>query len=229
MGFGMGLLQRAAWLLSGHWRKRRNSPAYRAHYSSFVDRGSKIGRYCRIYPGTQIIDSVLGDYSYVSFDTRLKMTDVGKFCSIGPQALIGGLGAHPSRYLSSHPAFYSTRMSAGRTFAEHDKFTDFSHTYIGNDAWIGARAVILDGVRIGDGAIVGAGAVVTKDVEAYSIVGGVPAKVIGHRFSEEVIASLLETKWWDYPDSTLEKIAEYFSSKTQWTVDDINKLRAEIK
>lgn len=72
---------------------------------------------------------------------------------------------------------------------------------IGNDVWIGQNAIVLNGVKIGDGAIVAAGAVVTKDVDPYSIVGGVPAKIIKKRFSEHVTIKLLELKWWDYgPD-----------------------------
>ncbi len=76
---------------------------------------------------------------------------------------------------------------------------------IGNDVWIGYEAIILAGVTIGDGAIIGTRAVVTKDVPPYTIVGGVPAKPIRKRFSDEIISSLLETRWWDWPE---EKISD---------------------
>ena len=75
---------------------------------------------------------------------------------------------------------------------------------IGNDVWIGYEAVIMSGVTIGDGAIIGARSVVTKDIPPYTIVGGVPARQIRRRFSEETIAALLELKWWNWPR---EKIA----------------------
>ncbi len=75
---------------------------------------------------------------------------------------------------------------------------------IGNDVWIGYEAVIMSGVTIGDGAIIGARSVVTKDIPTYTIVGGVPARQIRRRFSEETIAALLELKWWNWPR---EKIA----------------------
>ena len=76
---------------------------------------------------------------------------------------------------------------------------------IGNDVWIGYEAVIMAGVTIGDGAIIGTRAVVTKDVPPYAIVGGVPAKPIRKRFSEDTIKMLMELRWWDWPE---EKIAQ---------------------
>ena len=76
---------------------------------------------------------------------------------------------------------------------------------IGNDVWIGYEAVIMAGVTIGDGAIIGARAVVTKDVPPYTIVGGVPAREIRRRFSDDVIARLLELKWWDWPAEQIQR------------------------
>lgn len=83
---------------------------------------------------------------------------------------------------------------------------------IGNDVWIGYEAVILAGVAIGDGAIIGSRAVVTKDVLPYTIVGGVPAKSIRKRFSDEVIQKLQETKWWDWPKERIAKSIEVIQS-----------------
>jgi len=76
---------------------------------------------------------------------------------------------------------------------------------IGNDVWIGYEAVVMAGVTIGDGAIIGARAVVTKDVPPYTIVGGVPARKIRRRFSDNVIARLLELKWWDWPAEQIQR------------------------
>ena len=76
---------------------------------------------------------------------------------------------------------------------------------IGNDVWIGYRAIILSGVTIGDGAVIAAGAVVTKDVPAYGIVGGNPAKLIKKRFDDETIPRLLKIAWWNWDDAKIEK------------------------
>lgn len=76
---------------------------------------------------------------------------------------------------------------------------------IGNDVWIGYKAIILAGVKIGDGAIIDTGTLVTKDVPAYSIIGGVPAKIIRMRFAEDIINELKILEWWDWPK---QKIAQ---------------------
>ena len=75
---------------------------------------------------------------------------------------------------------------------------------IGNDVWVGYEEVILAGVTVGDGAIIGARAVVTKDVPPYTIVGGIPAKPIRKRFSEDIVTALLELQWWDWPEEQIK-------------------------
>ena len=87
-------------------------------------------------------------------------------------------------------------------------YVDNEDIIIGSDVWIGYEAVILSGVTIGDGAIIGTRAVVTKDVPPYTIVGGVPAKTIRKRFSDETIASLLEIKWWNWSKEQIAKNIE---------------------
>ena len=92
---------------------------------------------------------------------------------------------------------------------------------IGNDVWIGYEAVILSGVTIGDGAIIGTRAVVTKDVSPYTIVGGVPAKPIRKRFSDDDIAALLKIEWWDWP---VEHIQEHVSEIQSGRIAGLRKL-----
>lgn len=88
---------------------------------------------------------------------------------------------------------------------------------IGNDVWIGYEAVILAGVTIGDGAVIGARAVVTKDIPPYTIVGGVPAKPIRKRFSQETIDLLLKIKWWNWPEERIRQhITEIQSGRIEY-------------
>src|SRR5690606_10288133 len=95
---------------------------------------------------------------------------------------------------------------------------------IGNDVWIGCNATILRGVCIGDGAVVAANAVVSKDDPPSAIVGRVPAKILKYRFSEDVIAGLLDIKWWDFPSSEIKKNSSVFSQKM--TLETLKELKS---
>lgn len=81
---------------------------------------------------------------------------------------------------------------------------------IGNDVWIGHNTTILSGVKIGNGAILGNGCIVSKDVEPYSIVGGIPARKIKMRFDDEIIQYLLEIKWWNWSEDKIKRNWEFF-------------------
>lgn len=124
---------------------------------------------------------------------------IGKFCSIacGSKFLFNSAN-HTLKSLSSYtfPLFYE---AWAHDLKPNEAWDNKGDIVIGNDVWIGYEAVIMSGVTIGDGAIIGARAVVTKDVPPYTIVGGVPAKPIRKRFSDEDIATLLAIKWWDWP------------------------------
>jgi len=82
---------------------------------------------------------------------------------------------------------------------------------LGNDVWIGANTLIMGGIKVGDGAIIGAGAVVTKDIPAYAIAVGCPAKVIRYRFDEPTIGRLLALQWWNKPDQEIRNLARLIS------------------
>ena len=131
---------------------------------------------------------------------------IGKFCSIacGAKFLFASAN-HTQTSLSTYPfpiffEEWDLRVQNIATAWDHK-----GDILIGNDVWIGYEAVIMAGVTVGDGAIIGARAVVTKDVPPYTIVGGVPAKVIRKRFSDEVISTLLKVKWWDWPEEKIKK------------------------
>ena len=130
---------------------------------------------------------------------------IGKFCSIacGAKFLFNSAN-HSLQSLSTYPFpifFEEWGLDRSQVANAWDNKSDI---VIGNDVWIGYEAVILAGVTVGDGAIIGARAVVTKDVPPYTIVGGVPAKPIRKRFSEDTIAALLELQWWDWPEKRIQ-------------------------
>ncbi len=141
-------------------------------------------------------------YHYPINRDRLNM---GKFCSIACGAKFLFTSAnHTQRSLSTYPFpifFEEWDLNVKDITSAWDRKGDI---IIGSDVWIGYEAVIMSGVTIGDGVIIGARAVVTKDIPPYTIVGGVPARQIRRRFSDEIIAALLDLKWWDWPT---EKIA----------------------
>lgn len=146
----------------------------------------------------------LDDFTYVADGTTIGQARIGKFCSIGPECKIG-LGQHPaSVFVSTHPAFFSPDPRNQITFADRAYFNEHGPIVIGNDVWLGARAMIMDGVTIGDGAIVAAGAVVTRDVAPFTMVGGVPARRIGERFTPEQAAMIRARQWWNLPLEILQ-------------------------
>ena len=158
------------------------------------------GKGVKIYDGVFIKKTSIDDYTYVAPRTQIGSAVIGKYCSIGPDVKIG-LGMHPSRdMVSTHPAFFSKQNASTITYAENNCFQETIAVSIENDVWIGANALIKDGVHIGNGAIIGASALVVKNVEPYSIVGGVPAKLIRYRFTKEEIAFLQNNQWWDKPE-----------------------------
>lgn len=155
-----------------------------------------VGNYNTFYNDITISNSQINDFVYVGNNTAINNSTIGKFCSIGPEVKIG-LGKHPSHYISSFPAFFSTHKQCQITFADKNYFKETGKIVIGNDVWIGSNATIMYDITIGDGAIIAAGSIVTKDIEPYSIVGGVPAHQIKKRFSPDEIILLEEFKWWD--------------------------------
>lgn len=144
-----------------------------------------------------IKSSKIGDYSYCSYNSLIRNTTIGKFCSIGHNVQIG-LGKHPfNEFISSHPLFFSNRKQVSINILKESKYEEFEPIEIGNDVWIGAGSIILDGVSIGDGAVIAAGSVVTKDVEPFSLVAGVPAVHKKFKFDQKEIDSILQNPWWN--------------------------------
>jgi len=151
----------------------------------------------------------MGRGSYCAKECRISHCTIGRFCSIGAEVQIGWF-THPVKHVSTYPGFYS-KVKHPLHYHTLDQFVEEPDVIMGNDVWIGDRAVIKSGVKIGDGAVIGAGALVTKDAESYSIMGGVPAKLIRKRFSDDIIKKLLALQWWNWTDEQLREMAPYFS------------------
>lgn len=164
-----------------------------------------------------IIDSYIGKGTYIRDNCSFVKTKIGKYSSIAPRVHLV-CGNHPiGKNVALHPAFYTGRSIAGLQFSHTMDYVEYkfskdgkSYCEIGNDVWIGSDSIILGGVTIGDGAVVAAGSVVTKDVEPYSVVAGVPAKVIKMRFSKEQISFMQEFKWWDRDYEWIKSNIEFF-------------------
>ncbi|NSY19772.1 CatB-related O-acetyltransferase [Neorhizobium sp. AL 9.2.2] len=170
-----------------------------------------------------------GSFSYLGRGCEIYSTEsVGRYCSFG-QEILAGAGPHPTNWLSTSTFFYRKKMFAGHP--EVDEFysgeqpaftTDSRQIKIGNDVWIGSRAIILSGVSIGHGAVIAAGAIVTKDVDPYCIVAGVPAKPIRKRFNDPTVDRLLESGWWDVKPSSLKGLD---FTDVEKTLDEIDRIK----
>jgi acetyltransferase-like isoleucine patch superfamily enzyme len=174
-------------------------------------RNSKIHGRAKVHSFVILKDSEIGDMSYVANFSRITNCRIEKYTSIGPNVIVG-LGMHPSDWVSTHPAFFSPDLKSLKSFVSESSFIETKEILIGNDVWIGQGALILDGITVGNGAIIGAGAVVTRDVPPFSMVVGVPAKVVKYRFSKEDIAFLQDLQWWNRSDDWLHKHAFAFQN-----------------
>ncbi|WP_430431169.1 CatB-related O-acetyltransferase [Priestia megaterium] len=178
---------------------------------SFLDSNCTINDNVVITAFCRFRNVKIESYSYVGNNTNAINCEIGRYSSIGPNVKLG-LGKHPTHMFSTSPLFYTPKNIFRVKIVDKQTFSEYAQIEVGHDVWIGANAIVLDGVKIGTGAVIAAGAVVTKDVPPYAIVGGVPANIIKYRFSEETISKLIKTKWWEKEPHQLINYKEHYDN-----------------
>ena len=165
---------------------------------------STLGRYTEVQARSRLSETHLGDYSYVMQDSAVWASTIGKFTNIAAAVRINAPN-HPTWRATLHHFTYraSDYFDGAADEAEFFAWRRDHAVTIGHDVWIGHGATILPGVTVGNGAVIGAGAVVSRDVAPYTIVGGVPARLIRERFGPDVAARFERLAWWDWPHDTL--------------------------
>lgn len=177
-------------------------------------RETQIGAQCEVLAETYIEYSELGDFSYLGEHCCVADAQIRRFTAIANHVRIGAPN-HPMDRASQHRFTYCPEYYDAQAERDNGFFADrrADRVIIGNDVWIGHGVIVLPGVAVGDGAVLAAGAVVTKDVPPYTIVGGVPAKVIRARFAADIAAQLQAIAWWNWPlEKLMANLADFQSS-----------------
>jgi len=195
-------------LLFYMWSKAMKKIRLSAISDSIIHKSSKIESGCNI------VSVKLDRYSFCGYNCEIINAEIGAFCSIANNVIIGG-AMHPIEWASTSPVFYAGRDSVKKKFSRFNRPID-KQTIIGNDVWIGDGAFIKQGVTIGDGAIIGMGSVVTKDVAPYTIVAGNPAQFIRNRFDNNTTIAFIESKWWSWPDSVIQEHSKYIKDPLEF-------------
>jgi phosphonate metabolism protein (transferase hexapeptide repeat family) len=184
-------------------RKTTRDGSPRVHASSLL-RDTVLGQFTDVAERVVLAECIVGDYSYIERHVEAIYTSIGKFCAVAANARLNALN-HPMERISQHKITY--RPNEYFVYAKVDKVfrekRQQARVTIGNDVWIGHGAIIMPGLTIGDGAVVAAGAVVTKHVEPYAVVAGVPAKPIKWRFKKSIRERIIQLAWWDWSQEKL--------------------------
>lgn len=207
----------------------------RISFSAKVSKNSTFEGLNKVYPYASF-NGFLGYGSYIGPYSRIS-GKIGRYTSIAPNVVVNN-GMHPYKlpFVSTSPVFFSLRKQAGASFTDIQRFEEFRYAdskkmfpvFIGNDCWIGERVFISGGVTIGDGAVVLAGSVIVKDVAPFSIVGGVPAKVIDFRYDRETIELLMKVCWWNksavWLKENVELMCDMNKFKEYFSKDEVKKI-----
>ncbi|MFN7009560.1 MAG: DapH/DapD/GlmU-related protein [Allorhizobium sp.] len=172
---------------------------------------STLGRYTEVSERTRLEEVEMGDYSYIMQDGSVWCATIGKFANIAAAVRINATN-HPTWRATLHHFTYRAADYFDGADNDHDFFEwrRENRVAIGHDVWIGHGATVLPGVTVGNGAVIGAGAVVSRDVAPYTIVGGVPARLIRQRFAPSIAERMERLCWWDWEHDRLFAALEDF-------------------
>ena len=196
--------------LLDHDGERQEATSRPLVHATATVRGSKLAPFTGVGARSRVIESHLGAYSYVGHDSEIVRARIGRFCSIAAGTSINP-GNHPTSRAAMHRFVYRSRMYG--LGDDDEALLDWQRSQpveLGHDVCIGQGAIILPGVRLGTGAIVGAGAVVTESVLPFTIVAGVPARLLRRRFDKAIAEGLLEIAWWHWPHEELKQALDDF-------------------
>jgi len=173
-----------------------------SYYSGYYDGNFEDTAVCYLYGDEHSTSPETGWIPLWKIDQLI----IGDYVQIaaGVKIIMGGNNTHNTKFISTYP--FLEKEALMRSYEGR------GDTMIGNDVWLGMRSMIMPGIKIGDGVIVAAYSVVTKDIPAYSFVGGNPAKLIRMRFSEDEIKTLQKLKWWEWPEEKIKKLLPLIQS-----------------
>ena len=182
------------------------------------------GIYNKLGSNCLLTDVQLGDYSYIEPGCDIMYTNIGKFTSIASNVRINPSN-HPwwrptLHHFSYRPGEYGFDNDVNALDDEIFEWRKQESVTIGHDVWIGHGAIIMPGVTVGNGAIIGSGSIVTKDIKAWSIYVGNPAKFLRSRFDDKLSEQFEKLKWWDWPEKKLRENHEMFRKDAKSYLDD---------
>lgn len=224
----MGPLKRIVVDYLQKWNLKRGGNKFINHQyvgHTCVVQKSSLGGEVRIGARASVKNSTVGYLTSIGRNTKITHSQIGKYCAISWDCTINAI-SHPMTKLSVSAFPYVPQVGGfvSKRVQEHQVVT------VGNDVWIGTHVVIMPGISVGNGAVLAAGAIVTKDVPAYAVVAGVPAKVIKYRFNENIIKQLEEISWWDFDKSIIKKNISLFQGEVdELIIAELKKLSAVDK